>query len=328
LGVLDKVILWKRFQKLNHLRMEELFADAEVTFFLIDEKQNTIAIPSTGSEHKYADKSGSAKGYYPVFHVRNSTSKTLFFYLFYLSRQYEIVLLDWQEVGSNLGPIVLYDVQIGRGFFLPAGIYESTETFKVVISTEEVQAWRIVQQGIKVGGEASTPRDRDRDSMPVISIDEWVARTYDITLQRPVDIGESDSLRRIDSQWQLIAPLSLEMFLCSTRSPYRSGAIAKAGLAKFSAMGCVIMPLAHQDGLNLDTFVIRQKETVPKVSFVIHFRPDMRPSELAIYDEGNGRWKSRQIDDALSIEIELEGDGTSVYYCWLLQAATTDKGMI
>lgn len=181
--ILKKVINWRGFRSLSNLRQEAQFFDAQVHLSLIDSNRNKIEWPSNDASIPYPEKGNGELAYYPICRVRNKTSQNLFFNLFYLSRKYGIALLEWKEIAPSEDWVTLWGKYDGEGFFLPPDLDETTEIFKIVISTNEIQTWLIAQAGFEVGAEVhGIVREMGYPAFSAVTT--WVARSFETTLSR------------------------------------------------------------------------------------------------------------------------------------------------
>ncbi len=181
-----KVLTWQRFQKLSNFSMEAQFSSAQVRFSLIDNQGTPIEWPTEGASLTYPKNGNGQVAYFPVCCIRNNTSRTLFFYLFYLSRRYDIMFLEFKEISPSDDWVTLWGEYDGSGIYLPNGINEATENFKVLISVAEIQSEIIAQAGFEVGTEILGAA-RDLGHVPTSSISEWVARTFVMKMAREND---------------------------------------------------------------------------------------------------------------------------------------------
>jgi hypothetical protein len=121
--------------------------------------------------------------YFPVCCIRNNSSRTLFFYLFYLSRCYDIIFLEFKEIAPNDDWKTLWGEFDGLGLLLPNGVNSANEAFKVIISAEEIQHWQIAQQGFEIGSESNESL-RDLDISRRIALSEWTTQVFALRLVR------------------------------------------------------------------------------------------------------------------------------------------------
>lgn len=181
--ILKKVLTWHRFRRLENLTQAQHFAAANVDFHLIDQQHNKIKLPTDDSALPYNCTAVGELAYFPVCRVQNNTESKLFFHLFYLSRSYSIELLATQEVAPSNDWATLWGKYDGPGLFLPAGLDETNEIFKVIISTEEIQTWLIAQAGFEVGG-ATRGSSREIGYRPSCANAQWVAKGFELRLLR------------------------------------------------------------------------------------------------------------------------------------------------
>ncbi len=178
-----KVLTWQRFLKLSNFSMAAQFSSALVRFSLIDSSGNPIEWPAEGASLTYPKNGDGQVAYFPVCYIQNNTSRTLFFYLFYLSRRYDIVFLEFKEISHSENWVTLWGEYDGLGLLLPNGIDSAHEAFKVIISADEIQHWQIAQEGFEIGTE-STSNHRDLEMSRRIALSEWTTRIFQVTLVR------------------------------------------------------------------------------------------------------------------------------------------------
>jgi Caspase domain len=178
-----KVLTWQRFQKLSNFSMEAQFSSVQVRFSLIDSSGHDLGWPAKNTSLAYPHNGNGQMAYFPSCYIKNGTARTLFFNLFYLSREYGIKFLECKEIAPSDSWVTLWEKHDGSGLHLPNGLNEATEIFKVLISKEEIQSWLIAQTGFEVGTEILGAA-RDLGHAPTTSISEWVARTFVMKLAR------------------------------------------------------------------------------------------------------------------------------------------------
>jgi hypothetical protein len=182
IDILRKVIQWERLRELSNAAQEVYFEKAELEFSLVGVDGSKIVSHASGEVLPYSGNDGRL-AYYPIFRMLNRTSFTLYVYLFYQSRHFGIELLEWREFPPSDEQALLWGKHDGNGFYLPNDLDQSTEIFKVMISTEPLQSWLIAQQGFVVGGK-STSGARDQPLVALTTTWKWVARTFEVGLQR------------------------------------------------------------------------------------------------------------------------------------------------
>lgn len=203
LEVMEKVIRWEHTLALqNH----------STTFYPENIKLNLFEILDDGTEHKYEGdditvdlekEGGEWKKIRAKLRVRNFSSQKLHFALVYLSEEYGIYILknDPLPVGSQW--VTLWGDGDTDYFYLPEEANEAVDTFKLIVSTEKVDDFLLVQDGLQLGQIITLRGLRAIGTIGNVNklvTDDWFTKTITVRTVRQVRRAAGTDLSLADGQ--------------------------------------------------------------------------------------------------------------------------------
>ncbi|GEM_PF-4928326 len=149
LGVLQNIWRWEQLHRL-HRTLSHL-PHTSIDFELVlQEKQSDLKIASVGPQEHEQVRS-IASGYRWQFRFRHRFPDTVRVVLLYFCENYEIQTLQNVPVEQSREWTSLYGEGADEGFYLPDGMDQLTERFKLVIGSEALNTFYPFQAGIPLG---------------------------------------------------------------------------------------------------------------------------------------------------------------------------------
>lgn len=188
--------------------------------------------------------------------VKNTFRQTLHVALFYFSSRYGIYFLGYNNPIDSGDEATVWGENANDYFKLGKGVVEDTDIFKLVVSTEKVDDFMLLQDDLDIGGTVKGDRaigsvgDDDDDDEDEITGD-WFTKTIRVKTMRQLDkITERDTSLanqqiQIKGHPSLKANLTLSAASTNTRS-----ASDGAGMQQF----------LQQNGLNMMSFAAATRD--------------------------------------------------------------------
>jgi pimeloyl-ACP methyl ester carboxylesterase len=194
-SILKQVVQWERILALqNH----GTSMDSSLVDFIFFEKL------SNGPEHEHRSKDGQALSDLTLDFVKdrigfkikanNRTQQPLHFALFYLSGKYGIQKLvnDPVPPSKEKEYVTLFEDEI----FVEEGLNEVIENFKLIVSTEQLDDFLLVQDDLEIGKIESSTRGLGKfsEGQKLVHKNEWFTKNLRVKVVRQLDqVGAKDA---------------------------------------------------------------------------------------------------------------------------------------
>jgi len=167
LEILTDIENWERIRQLNNPdssldrdQVEFMFSDESDLDCPVVYRENIVNLdyPGAGADK---DSEGDPVAIYYSIKVRNRSKRPLYISLVQLGANFEIANHYKCEVFPAKGDWVTLDDQHGLAI-LQSAIHETTDIFKIIVSTEDFDDYKFNQEGIQLGKVISQPGDQKR----------------------------------------------------------------------------------------------------------------------------------------------------------------------
>lgn len=197
LPFLKQVAQWERGLALQNLHSQ--IDPSQVDFVFSEQLDN-------GTEHVYpqediildfAKSGGGWKEIRGKLKARNRTTQTLHLMLVYFSAAYGIYVLRNDPIDPGDAWVTLWGEKPDEYLYLDEAVNESIENFKLIVSTEKVDDFLLVQEDLELGKMTITRRaiGNIKPMNKLVHRNEWFTRNCHIKVVRRLDqVGTSDSV--------------------------------------------------------------------------------------------------------------------------------------
>jgi pimeloyl-ACP methyl ester carboxylesterase len=195
LPILKHVVQWERSLALQNLRTQ---MDPTLVDLVFAEQLDN------GAEHvyppgevilDYAQGGGQWKSIRGKLKARNRTQQTLHMVLVYFSTAYGIHILKNDPIDPGEAYVTLWGDDPKDYFYLEDAVNESTENFKLIVSTEKVDDFLLSQQELELGKMARGTRaiGSVKPVNKMVHQNEWFTKNCRIKVVRRLDqVGAKD----------------------------------------------------------------------------------------------------------------------------------------
>lgn len=147
-----------------------------------------------GKEYEYAREditlyfkkvSGNWRDIPVKIQAKNHTDHTLHFALFYFSRQFGIHVGINTQIPSKSDFVTLWGAMVDEDqiIFLPDGVDEAVDTFKLIVSTEKVDSFLLEQEDLKLGEIVTRAKNKDSKIVKKVT-DDWFTKVLRVKTVR------------------------------------------------------------------------------------------------------------------------------------------------
>jgi Caspase domain len=183
---LKHVVQWERTLKLQNPRTAMDRSKVELAF---------VERTDGGGERSYDDGeatltftrvNGQWRQVRGRFKVRNRTEQTVFTVLAYFSELYGIYILPTDPIPPGDNWVTVWGEGPDDRFLLEDSSNESTERFKLLVATEKVDDFLLMQPPLTMGEEYGATRGAESIQPPrkVVHTNEWFAKDFQIRIVR------------------------------------------------------------------------------------------------------------------------------------------------
>jgi pimeloyl-ACP methyl ester carboxylesterase len=150
-AVLEKVIRWERTLALQNHNTSFNPGDLQLKLFEMIEDGSEVKHEGSEITLDLVKKDDQWKVIRAKVRARNLTGQTLHLALVYLSEKYGIYILKNDPIPSGNDFVTLWGEGEEDYFHLPENVNEALDTFKLIVSTEPVDNFLLVQEDLHMG---------------------------------------------------------------------------------------------------------------------------------------------------------------------------------
>lgn len=197
--VLEQIIRWERYLGLQNHQTSFNPGDIQLKFVETSEdgtkceyKDSDITLNFVKAGDEWKEKRGKLR-------MRNLTQQQLHFTLVYFSETFGIHILKNDPIEPGQDFVTLWGEGENDYLYLPEGKNEAVDTFKLIISTEPVDDFLLVQDDLDIGKIISPREPRaigTTKPMRKLSVtNDWFTKTFTIkTVRQPDHVSDRGTL--------------------------------------------------------------------------------------------------------------------------------------
>jgi pimeloyl-ACP methyl ester carboxylesterase len=254
LPVLKTVAQWERSLSLQNLGtlMDPSLVDFVFAERLDDGREHVY--PAGEIILDYLKAGGQWQGIRGKLKARNRTKQPLNVVVVYFSRQYGISTLCNEPLEPGDDYMTLWDTDPDQVLELGSDVNESVDVFKLIVSTEQVDAFLLEQDPIELGGMATRQRDIGARASRSRKIhrNEWFTKDLRIKIVRRLDqVGANDApLAKGKVVVKGHPSITANLSLSAAKSPTRGGGAGSDFYKAFERQGLELLNFAGTRGGN------------------------------------------------------------------------------
>ena len=203
------------------------------------------------------------------FLARNRTGQRLHLVLAYFSEAYGVHVLHNEPIEPGAGWTTLWGTGPDDYFYLPDGVDESRERFKLIVSTEKLDDFLVAQQDLVLGAEHGSTRAVGTVApRRTVHTNEWFTNDIGIRVVRRVDAVGVDDAAVADGRLVIKGHPALTANISLGRAPAASrGAGAGTGFHRALAdRGLTLVNFAAAGGRSAVTGIVDRDLSVLELS--------------------------------------------------------------
>ncbi|UCH94967.1 MAG: caspase family protein [Candidatus Aminicenantes bacterium] len=196
-SILEKVVRWERSLALQNHNTAFNTEDVDFNILEVLDDGTEFQYPGDSVTFDYVKEGDGWKSIPFKLRAQNRTNQTIHVALVHFSRKFGISALGNEPLLAGEGPITLLGEENDRCFMLPEGIDESVDTFKLIVSTERVDDFLLLQEDIKLGMILELHQDRDLawTGKSTKVENDWFTKTITVRTVRQLNrVSETDTL--------------------------------------------------------------------------------------------------------------------------------------
>lgn len=160
-SILKRIIRWEQALELQNHKTNLTPEEVDLKFFEVRENGMEIECRGSSQTINFLDKSDGSKEMRARLRVRNQSAQKLHVTLVYLSGNFGIYILRNELLLPGKDYVTLWGEDENDYIKLPEGINETMDTFKLLVSTERVDDFLLIQRDLEPGKIRSIKDTRD-----------------------------------------------------------------------------------------------------------------------------------------------------------------------